>query len=487
MDIRQPRAKPGHKGGVTRVDQIAQSLTERIRSGELPAGSRMQSVRGLAQQSGVSIQTALRAYDKLVAQGYLEARRGSGFYVRHKGHPPPTTQTWQFAQATDHDWRELLHSHRPYAQRIGCGSLPESWLDKAALSAAIRAIGPSAARSLSDYADVQGYLPLRQQLQLKLHEYGIDADPRQIVVTAGATDALHLVIWSNLLLPGHYALAEDPVPPIHLQRLLAAGLEIIRIPRGPDGPDIDALRAACIKYKPSTFLCSSLLHNPTSYNLSPNKAFQVLQLAEEFNLLIVDDCTYADLLPFSPLSRHVPLATLDQLNRVIHIGSFSKTLAPGLRVGFAAASPKYVELMTLFKSAGAINSPVLGERLAYHLLSQGKYRHHCGRLHTRLHEKRERLIGQLRERGFAPEPTTSGIYLWLSLGEGVDAKEIAAAMHLHGHITAPAYDFFSKSPRYASYMRLNVAVACDNPVLDLLAEEVALARKVGIPGARTRR
>jgi DNA-binding transcriptional MocR family regulator len=465
------------------VDRIAQSLAERIRSGELAVGTRLQSVRSLAQQAGTSIQTVLRAYDKLVAQGYLEARRGSGFYVRYKERTAARpVASWLRAGPPASDWRRLLHTDIPYERRIGCGTLPEEWLDGASLASAIRAIGATSTKSLAGYADPHGYLPLRQQLQLKLREHGIEAEPAQIVTCAGAADALHLYIWSHLH-PGTCVLLEDPAPFLHVQRMLASGLEIVRVPRLGDGPDIEVMREACARYRPRAFFCSSLLHNPTSSSLSPSKAFQVLQLAEEFNLTVVDDCTYADLLPPSPLAQRVPLAALDQLHRVVHIGSFSKTLAAGLRVGFLAASPACVERIALHKSVGAINSPVLGERLVYHLLSQGKYRHHCERLQSRLHTCRERLLAQLAARGFAAESMASGMYLWLSLGQGVDGKTIAQGLDRRGHIAAPAQDFFSHSPVNAAYMRINVAVACDNPVLDLLAEEVALVHRA-VPGPR---
>jgi DNA-binding transcriptional MocR family regulator len=467
------------------VDRIAQTLADRIRSGELPTGTRLPSVRAFAQQVKASIQTVLRAYDKLVAKGYLEARRGSGFYVRHRepGSTLPSA-AWPQSKSVGADWRRLLHADGPYEQRIGCGTLPESWLDKRALTGAMRAISSTAGQALGSHGSAHGYLPLRQQLQLKLLEHGIDADPRQIVTCAGAVDALHLVAWSHFH-PGSCVLIEDPGPFVHAHRLLAGGLEIVRVPRLADGPDIQAMREACERHHPRALFCSSLLHNPTSSNLSPSKAHQVLQLADEFDLTIVDDCTYADLLPPSPLARQLPLATLDQLRRVVHIGSFSKTLAAGLRVGFLAASPERVERILLYKSAGAINSSILGERLVYHVLSQGKYRHHCEHLQARLHGKRERLNAQLRARGLAAEPTTAGMYLWLPLGEGVSAIAVAQGLERHGHTAAPALNYFSLSPRHASHMRVNIAVACDNPVLDVLAEHVALQQRGG--GAPWRR
>lgn len=459
------------------TERIARTLAERIQSGGLQPGTRLQSVRGFARQSGNSVQTVLRAYDKLVALGYLEARRGSGFYVTQRSRSPaPLASSWVQASTLGQDWRQLLRADVLGTPHIGSGLLPESWFDQKALAAGLRSIGPTVIPALSSYAEPAGHPPLRQLLRQKLLEYGIEAPPAQILTSAGAAEALHLAIWSNFR-PGDWVLIEDPCSPLHRNAMMANGLEIFRIPRLTDGPDIDALRAACVRYRPRGLLCSSLLHNPTSSNIAPNKAFQLLQLAEEFHLTLIDDCSYADLLPPSPLARPLPLAALDQLHRVVHVGSFSSTLGPSLRVGFMAVSTQQVERLLLFRSASTLGPAVLGERLVHHLLAQGKYRHHCERLQARLQDRRERLSTQLQARGFAPPGCRAGMYLWLSLGAGVNARAVFEAMSKCGQITAPAPGLFSASPEYESYMRLNVAVACDNPALDLLTQEVARARK----------
>jgi DNA-binding transcriptional MocR family regulator len=452
------------------IDRIFTVISQQILTGVLPPGGRLPSVRQLASDHQVSNETAHRAYDKLVARGYVVPRRGSGFYVKAVAPSVCDSPSLRWAKEADsaHDWRNLLRSELPYERRPGCGSLPDTWMDQAALSNALRSMGRVNPRALAEYETVRGYLPLRQQLQIKLAEQGIGAQPDQIVTAAGATEAVHLVLWSHVNYPGSYVLMEDPAPTMHFQRALACGLEIVRVPRNSDGPDIDVLRAMCEKYKPRVFFCSSILQNPTSTSLSPHKAFQILKLADEFDFSIIDDDTYGDLLPPTDASHVTRLATLDQLNRVIHIGSFSKTLAPGLRVGFVAASPQHVESILLFKAAGLISGSTLGERVVYQFLSQGKYRHHCESLRSRLLEIREETMAQLAAAGCSfPTPGTAGMYLWGSLGDETNASVIADAMTAQDYLVAPG-SFFSYADPARSCMRFNIAATCNSPAVAAL-------------------
>jgi DNA-binding transcriptional MocR family regulator len=255
---------------------------------------------------------------------------------------------------------------------------------------------------------------------------------------------------------------------MHMQRVLASGLEIVHVLRENDGPDIEAMRTLCNKYKPRAFLCSSILQNPTSTNLSPYKAFQILKLAEEFDFIIIDDDTYGDLLPPTEASLVTRLATLDQLKRVIHIGSFSKTLAPGLRVGFIAASPEHIKRVVLFKAVGLISNSTLDERVVHQFLSQGKYRHHCESLRSRLLDIREQTMAQLAAIGCSfATPETAGMYLWGSLDHKVDAMTVARTMFDTDYLMAPGR-FFSLTETFRSYMRFNVAATFQSPAVKAL-------------------
>ncbi|MCD9007048.1 PLP-dependent aminotransferase family protein [Luteimonas sp. XNQY3] len=456
----------------TLVDRIAQTVTKRIRKGEWPQGSKLPSVRQFARDCGVSNETVLRAYDKLVALGYLEPRRGSGFFIKRSGQRPNvpdalTGKEWTGTTGSHGRWRQLLlqDTSRP---NPGDGLFPDDWMDHSAVLDALRSLKKITSGALGGYADPNGYLPLRQQLQCKLLEQGIDALPSQIITSAGAADALHLVIWSHFF-PGQYVAVEDPAPFIHVQRLLASGLEIVRVPRRHDGPDLDALQAVCERYKPRAFFCSSILQNPTSTNLSPHKAHQILKIADAFDLLIVDDDTYGDLSPMTGNGNTVRLATLDQLQRVIHIGSFSKTIAPALRSGFIAAHPEHVARILLFKSVGAIHGPLLNERIVYRILSEGRYRHHCDQLRNRLQSARKDVHSALSEMGCDMRASSDGLYLWGTLGNDRNADRVADAMATRGFQTAPG-SAFSLSPEMESHMRFNIPSTLARQALPALRE-----------------
>lgn len=472
----QSQRSPGRAPPLT--DRIFALFQQQIRDGTLPPRSRLPSIRQLAVEHRISNETAHRAYDKLVAHGYIEPRRGSGFYVKTVAPSDHDSPTSRWAQQTDveYDWRKLLWSDLPYERRPGYGSLPEAWMDRTALSNALRSLARMPSHTLAEYESPRGYLPLRQQLQIKLAEQGIHTQVEQIVTTAGATEALHLVLWSHINTPRTYVLAEDPAPCMHIQRALASGLEIVHVPRESDGPNIEAMRTVCSEHKPRAFLCSSILQNPTSTSLSPHKAYQILKLADEFDFIIIDDDTYGDLLPPTEANLVTRLATLDQLKRVIHIGSFSKTLASGLRVGFVAASAEHVERIVLYKSAGQIANTTLGERAVHQFLSQGKYRHHCESLRARLLEMREQTMAQLVAIGCTfTEPATAGMYLWGSLGDNVDATLIARTMLDANCLMAPGR-FFTSTESMQTYMRFNVPATFRSPAVDVLRDAIRLRR-----------
>jgi DNA-binding transcriptional MocR family regulator len=458
------------------VDLIFARVGGGIQSRQLAVGARLPSVRQLADDCVISRDTAARAYDKLVAHGLVESRPGSGFYVkattRHL--PPPTTPAvFQGpARSGDTRWRiRLLRTDAPLRSRTGSGVLPEDWLDEDALNGALRAVARSSQRSLAHHGDPKGYLPLRQQLQLKLQEVGIQVDAGQILITGGATDALHLIMQAFVRTAREYVLVEDPHPHLLTDRMLSTGLEILPVPRLADGPDLVSLRALCEKHQPRFFFCSSVLHNPTSMQMAPHKAFQLLQLAEEFDLTLVEDDTYGDLMPPSYSTAVARLAPLDQLKRVIYVGSFSKTLAPGLRCGFLAASPDRIEWLTTYRIVGGIAGTNLSERVVYRLLSQGSYRHHCDQLRARLDERRPRAVESLRDLGMRVDHVPdAGMYLWASLADAsMDAMQVAERLLEQGHLLAPGH-LFSTHPRYRSFLRLNIAELTGSPMLPALAQ-----------------
>jgi DNA-binding transcriptional MocR family regulator len=460
-------------GRLSLVDRVCELVRGQIQSRQLAAGHRLPSVRQLAEDCGVSADTVARAYDKLVASGQLDSRAGSGFYVRQSGRAPHADARAHTEAMLSGWWRlRPLLTVKTSLSNTGSGVLPAHWLDEGTLGGALRTVSRASQRSLADYGDPQGYLPLRQQIQSKLKEIQVDAPPSRIMITGGATEAIHLVMMGYLRAAGEYVLVDDPGPFLLRDRLMATGLEMARVPRLADGPDLDVLRELCIRHRPRFYFTCSVLNNPTSTSIAPHKAFQLLRLAEEFDFTIVEDDTYGDLA--APSSSITRLATLDQLQRVIHIGSFSKTLAPGLRLGYLAASDRHIEWLTVYRMVSGIAGSSLPQRLLYQLLSQGGYRHHCAQLRARLDQHRQAVVEQLRQIGCTIDQIPeAGMYLWARLPGDADASKVAKAMHDAGHMTAPG-ELFGSAPNI-THMRFNIATTRDSPGLPLMAQ---LAREL---------
>ena len=438
------------------IDQITQSLMEKIQQGEFPINTRLPSVRKHAQILAVSNETVLRAYDKLVLMGYLEARRGSGFYVIYNAEQPKQNQQKSWLQQNPNIdlWQksvyenELLLSNTEY-QLSEHQQRAATWTKEAMTNLDLHSV-----LHLQHYSNPQGYLPLREQLQKKLESHGIGASAEQIICTNGAADALHLVVWSHFF-PSEGIIVECPSAPIHTQRALASGMEIYRVPRLNDGPDLDALKEICEKYHPKAFLMSSLLQNPTSSCISIYKAHQLLKLAEQYNFFIIDDDTYGDLIPSHDMLNITRLANLDQFNRVIQIGSFSKTLGNGLRSGYIAASPKVIQKILLYKSVGAIQSPVLTEAVTAYILQNHDFAAHCLSLNQYYQAQSNKYRKELIDLGWNIPLSKTGMYLWGSIDDEDDHAQVqAATLELQLNHT-PGTVFFSRGET-RPFMRFNL-------------------------------
>lgn len=463
--------------GESLTDQIVRTVCARIDERLLRSGSRMPSIRRFAVTHSVSPFTVVAAYDKLVARGYLESRRGAGFFIRERAplNAPSAPELsgpsgpQPDAPAIDIVWLvRNMFRQAPHRQMPGTGVLPADWLDGAAISNALRAISRQAAGLLLNYGLPQGYLPLRQQLQHKLAEIEIGAGPEQIVTTAGATQALDMVA-REFTRPGDTIFVDDPAWFLMFGSFSALGARVIGIPRLPDGPDIARLAELAALHKPRLYVINSVLHNPTSTSLSAAKAYQVLRIAAEHDITIVEDDIYCDLHPGSAVQPATRLAALDQLQRVIYLGGFSKTMSANLRVGFIATSPELARRLADRKMLQTLTTSDLGERVVHKILSEGAYRKHAERMRARLDELRARTVRQMERVGLTVDVAPpAGMFVWVDAGR--DTNALAERAMAEGILLAPG-SLFSPSQLPSTRMRLNVAAMQDPAIWRFLARE----------------
>lgn len=417
------------------ADQIVRSVVGRIEERLLRPGARMPSIRQFAAAHGVSPFTVVAGYDRLVAQGYLDSRRGAGFFVRERPQPA------RHAQA------------------------PADWLDGPAVANALRSLSRQNSASLLGYGAPHGFLPLRQQLQHKLAEHEIEAAPEQIVATLGVTQALDLLA-REFCRPGDTIFVDDPAWFLMFGSFAALGLKVVGVRRLADGPDLEQLAELAARHRPALYVINSILHNPTSGSLSAAKAYQVLRLAEQFDFTVVEDDIYADLHPGGGSGAATRLAALDGLRRVIYLGGFSKSMAPNLRVGFIAASGERAQRLADRKMLTTLSTSDIGERVVYRILSEGVYRKHLDRIRGRLDAARPQALRRLEALGLRPDPApAAGMFAWVDCGR--DTNAVAARAMRDGLLLAPG-SLFSPKQLPSTHMRLNVAALQDAGTLRLL-------------------
>jgi DNA-binding transcriptional MocR family regulator len=456
----------------TLADQLAAWLALRIDEHALKPGTRLPSIRRFADDRGVSRSTVVDAYDRLIAAGYAESRRGAGFFVRARRPAGSSARAGAAARtaakttppALDVIWllRSMLRQ-APASNQPGAGLLPAEWLDSEIVAAGVRAVGRSAGTGLLGYGQPEGYLPLRQQLTERLAQADIAAAPEQIITTAGVTQAIDLVA-RHYLAPGDTVFVEDPAWFLMFARFAAFGARIVGVPRRHDGPDLQVLANLLTRHQPKLFVVGSVLHNPTGSSISAANAHGLLKLADEYGFTIVEDDVYGDLQP----GRALRLASLDQLKRVIYVSGFSKTLAASLRVGYIASSAAVAQQLADLKMLTGLTTAELPERVVARVLAEGQYRRHLDRVRGRLDDARDRTSRALEKMGarLALQPE-AGIFLWADFGR--DTNVIAAEASEQGVLCAPG-SLFSPSQLPSTWMRVSAATCMNPPALRFLAE-----------------
>ncbi len=459
----------------TLAAQLAARLALRIDEHALKPGTRLPSIRGYSAQQRVSRSTVVDAYDRLIAAGLIESRRGSGFYVaararRDGKHPQSPHEAAPAVDAGAPNVVWLLRSmlrQAPASPQPGAGLLPTQWLDSDLVNGAVRAVGRTMGAAALSYGLPEGYLPLREQVVQRLALADIGADAPQIVTTCGVTQGIDLVA-RHFVAAGDTVFVEDPAWFVMFARFAAFGARVIGVPRRADGPDIKVLRNLLTRHQPKLFVVGSVLHNPTSTSISAANAHELLKVADEYGFTIVEDDIYGDLHPGRGAA--VRLASLDQLQRVVYVSGFSKTLSASLRVGYVACSRELAEQLANLKLLTGLTTPEVTERIVARVLAEGGYRRHLDRLRGKLDAARDRTARALERAGaklFAP--SVSGMFLWADCGR--DTNAIAAEAAQHDILCAPG-SLFSPAQLPSPWMRVSAAASLNPAAMRFLAQSL---------------
>ncbi len=459
--------------------ELADKLIAEMNAGRLPAGQRLPSIRTLSQQYQVSITTALKTYEQLEAEGYLLSRPQAGFFVRpgRKGLVEPLLPAFSPHVGTV-DNAALLHEIQSAAndpQRIGLGTvvLSPDLLPLAALQRSLLRAVRNRPLAASTYCPPSGEPDLCEALSVHFGQDGIHVPAHELQITNGCMSALSLAI-NAVTRPGDNIAIPSPCFSGQLQLLASLARKVVEIPSGANGMDINALEQSIASGQAQACLVSANFQNPLAYCLSSEEKQRIAALASRYHCPVVEDDVFGEC-GHDP-QRPLPIKSWDRSGDVLWCGSFSKTLAPGYRVGWCAPG-RYAPIFSRLhlSQSLAVNTP-LQPALA-DFIRCGEYRRHLKRLRIELARQVEALR-RCVERHFPPECSVTqpqgGFALWVQLPEGCDGMRLYEAAKVQGINIVPGA-VFSARDLYHNAVRLNAG----SPWNDKIAAAVeVLARLV---------
>jgi DNA-binding transcriptional MocR family regulator len=445
--------------------RLAEVLAAQLVDGQLPVRTRLPSERDLATELGLSRTTVTSAYERLREEGYLISRQGSGSWTTL-----PANRSTEMAPLTPG-----LASEDFFDLAVAAPGAPPGILEAATTAAAHRL--PT---ELLDVRRVGGHgyhpegLPeLRARIAERFTARGAVTSPEQILITSGAQGAIHLLA-SRLLSPGDVVVVEQPTYPNALEAFRRTGARLVPLPVTPDGWDLDQLADTLESVRPRFVYLQPDFHNPTGALMDDAGRERLVAAARRAGTLLLIDETHVEL-ALNGQAMPAPVAALERDGRVVTIGSLSKVVWGGLRIGWIRTSPRLIADLATERSGVDLSGPVLGHLIAVEV---------CDRLAEALAARREQLaasrdlmsgaiVRHLPEWSFTlPE---GGLSIWAKL-DGPRSSELEAAAGRH-RLRLAAGPRFSVDGTLERFLRLQYTLPPDQletAVIRLAAADAGL-------------
>lgn len=433
--------------------QIAEQIRLQISDGRMPVGTRLPTVRELAESLSITKLTVQNAYRDLQTGGWIESTVGRGTYVSASTDHQALVATIGQHRTPDH----VMHDMNRLARLSGMRSMAYAEPDPAMYPTAeyMRFFESPAAvnSSLMQYAPAQGDELLRIELAKLLATHRIAATPQDILVTSGVSQGLS-ILAGCLTHPGDCVVTEQPGYLGMLHVLNTYGVTPIGVRLDQEGVCLDELERVIQEHHPRFLYTIPSFQNPTGACMSQERRRDLLALAVRYGLIIVEDDIYGVL--SYDCAEPMPLKALDQTNNVIYLSSFSKMLMPGIRIGYMVIPEHLCESFVLHRQALDLSGPLLLQRALANFLHRGRLKVHLDRVIPRYRARRDELMRALE--GNMPHDVQwtrpeGGFCCWLTLPPDRVPDDLQQMALRHGVAFTPG-DAFLVQPDGFSHMRL---------------------------------
>ncbi|WP_445477322.1 aminotransferase-like domain-containing protein [Lysinibacillus irui] len=452
--------QPNRQSDSTLQQQIVQWVIAQVERGDWVAGTKLPAQRQLAMQFEVNRSTVQQALEELKAMGILEAKIGSGIYV--------TDNSWHaLLQQTQPNWQTYIETsiHKPnyhtiqlineYEQRddvirLGTGELAPDLLPTEELESSLRELSFQP-KSLG-YSSPQGNDQLRAAICHYVKKRGIDAEPHHVCIVSGALQALQLIAV-GLLEQGSIVFQEPTSYLNSVHPFQSVGMQMIGVHRDNQLAQTLAQRK---RKKQAVFYAIPTLHNPTGYVWTAQEKKLLYEACQASRIPIIEDDVYHDLL-FEATSS--PIKAVDRSGQVLYMGSVSKTLSPGLRIGWLIGPTTVIERLADIKMQTDYGSSAISQEIVLHWLQSGKYDKHIVGLRKQLQDRAdftERILQEKFKDIASWDKPKGGFYIWLKFHEPLVDKEFFLKLLQQQVLINPGYIY---DPQDHHHIRLSYAYA----------------------------
>jgi DNA-binding transcriptional MocR family regulator len=469
--------------------QIEEALRRAILSGVFVDGDKLPSTRTLASELAVSRLTVENAYTELAAKGFLHQRRGSGAYVLHPllqpVQPRPTPDmpfpaerfTTLTSRLDGYPDTPLPDNFINFAAGVGSPKVfPQEEFRKILLSVLSRH-----AEEAFSYGEYCGYYPLRDTLGRILTAQGIPTHAEQLLITNGSQHAISLIVQS-LLEPGDTVIVEQPTYAEILGLLRLHRINIVTIPSDRHGMQVEQLPALLEKHRPKLIYTIPNFHNPTGRCLSEARRRQLLALAQQAGVMILEDDFVGDL---RYNGKQLPsLRALAQPGTVIYVSTFSKMLLPSMRIGYLVADREQYQQIARLKHVDSFTSSNLIQRALDAFVTIGRYDKQLRRAGRIYRQHRDTMVATLQQHlphGCQFVTPEGGLFIWLTLPTSVSTEALMPVAWKEGVTFARGECFYAEEQRGAHGMRLNFAANTPPLIEEGIARLCRAIRQVMAP------
>ncbi|NRD80028.1 PLP-dependent aminotransferase family protein [Bacillus sp. BRMEA1] len=448
--------KPNKSSPVPVHKQITDFIKGKIANGEWTIGYKLPPQRTLAKALGVNRSTVVTAYEELTAEGLIQGKSGSGTRV--------TNNTWNLLATTPPpDWRSYVTFgiHKPNLPtiqeinqaefipnmiRLGTGELSPTLIPVHSMKEVIKEL--STKEISYGYGESKGLMPLREQISKYLMTTGIQASPSSILIVSGALQALQLISL-GLLHKGSTVLTEKPSYLHSINVFQSAGIRLVGIPMDQDGMEANYLSHYKKTHKGALLYSIPSFHNPTGTVMSAERREQLLKICQQEQLPIIEDDVYREL--WFNEQPPKPLKAFDKNGLVLYLGSLSKSLSPGLRIGWIVGPEPVIDHLADIKMQTDYGSSSLSQWAAVEWFSSGLYVQHLIELRNELKIRRDftlnilnQYFSDLAEWG---EPR-GGFYVWVRLIPSISIRYLFETALLEGLLLNPGNVYDHQAEQY---------------------------------------